>query len=269
MGRPVDKKRFLVAALLGQLPLLAYAQGADVAAICTDRPTRANATCTVPAGDWQVESDIANSTHASDGGVTTDTFYIVNPYLKYGLNDHQDIELNWAPDIRVRTREDGHRRTLSGAGDLYLRFKSRLIGDDHFSMALIPFVKAPTAAQRLGNDRWEGGLALPIGVALPAGFSLTLGPEIDWLADSDGHGHHAAYTQLANLSHALSGRVTLAVEYWAQDNHDPAGTIRQRSADVAVSFLVNPTLQLDVGANFGLNGHTPDRQVYLGIAHRF
>lgn len=265
----MDKKRFLVAALLGQFPLLACAQSADVVPLCTDRPTKANATCTVPAGDWQVESDIASSTHDSHDGITSDTFYAVNPYLKYGLNDHQDIEINWAPNIRVRSTEDGHGHTLSGAGDLYVRFKSRLVGDDDFSMALIPFVKAPTAARGVGNDRWEGGLALPIGMALPAGFSLTLGPEVDWLADSDGHGHHATYTQLVNLSHALGSRVTLAVEYWAQDNHDPAGTIRQRSADVALSFLVNPTLQLDVGANFGLNSQTPDSQLYLGIAHRF
>jgi hypothetical protein len=105
-------------------------------------------------------------------------------------------------------------------------------------------------------------------VALPQGFSLTLGPELDVLADSDGHGHHAAATGLINVSHALSSRLTLAVELWAQNNRDPAGTIRQRSADVALSFLVNPTLQLDVGANFGLNSSTPDSQIYLGLSHR-
>jgi hypothetical protein len=106
-------------------------------------------------------------------------------------------------------------------------------------------------------------------VTLPKGFSLTLGPEIDALADSDGHGHHAAVTGLVNVGHALTSQLSVAVELWAQNNYDPAGTIHQRSADVALIYLVNPTLQLDVGANFGLNNATPDSQVYLGLSRRF
>lgn len=265
------KKALLLcaAALLSQSPVVAHSQSTDTAAICTDRPTKANATCTVPQDQWQFETDIGNTTHARQGGVSTDTLYYFNPYLKYGLNDRQDIEINWAPAIRVRTKEGGITRSVSGAGDVYLRLKSRLFSDDTVSVSLIPFVKAPTASHDLGNDRWEGGLAVPIGVALPQGFSLTLGPELDLLADSDGHGHHAAVTGLVNVAHALTRRLSLAVELWAQNNRDPAGTIRQRSADVALIFLVNPTLQLDVGANLGLNDSTPDTQVYLGLSHRF
>ncbi len=259
----------LMATWLGQAPLVAHAQSLDTTPICTDRPTKANATCTVPQGSWQLETDIGNSTHDQHGGVGSDTLYYLNPYFKYGLNDHQDIEINWAPAIRVRTKEDGHTRSLSGAGDVYLRLKSRLFSDDTVSVSVIPFIKAPTAAHDLGNDRWEGGLAAPIGVALPQGFSLTLGPELDLLADSDGHGHHAAVTGLVNVAHPLTRRLSFAIELWAQDNRDPAGTIRQRSADAALIFLVNPTLQLDVGTNVGLNRSTPDTQVYLGLSHRF
>jgi hypothetical protein len=265
----MKKVLLLSAVMLYQIALAAHAQSADSSPICTDRPTKANVTCTVPQGEWQLETDIGNTTHDSQGGVSTDTLYYLNPYLKYGLNDHQDIEINWAPAIRVRTTQDGQSRSVSGVGDVYLRFKSRLFSDDTFSMALIPFIKAPTAAQGLGNDRWEGGLIAPIGVTLPKGFSLTLGPEIDALADSDGHGHHAAVTGLVNVGHALTSQLSVAVELWAQNNYDPAGTIRQRSADVALIYLVNPTLQLDVGANFGLNNATPDSQVYLGLSRRF
>ncbi|NYE30363.1 hypothetical protein HDE78_003332 [Rhodanobacter sp. K2T2] len=259
----------LTAALFLQSTPIVHAQSADTTPICTDRPTKANATCTVPQGSWQLETDIGNTTHDQHGGVSTDTLYYLNPYFKYGLNDHQDIEINWAPAIRVRTKDDGRNRSVSGAGDVYVRLKSRLFSDDTVSMSLIPFIKAPTASHDLGNDRWEGGLVAPIGVALPRGFSLTLGPELDLLADSDGHGHHAAVTGLVNVAHPLTSRLSLAVELWAQDNRDPAGTIRQRSADAALIFLVNPTLQLDAGANFGLNRSTPDSQIYLGLSHRF
>lgn len=266
----MKKKLLLLSiALLGHAPPCAIAQSAAPAPICTDRPTKANATCTVPQGSWQLETDIGYTTQDHQDGVATETSYYLNPYLKYGLNDHQDIEVNWAPTIRVRTKEGGHTHIINGAGDIYLRFKSRLFSTDAISMSLIPFIKAPTAADGLGNDRWEGGLIVPISATLPQGFSLALGPEIDALADLDGHGHHVAITNLINVSHALSNRLTFALELWAQDNHDPAGTIRQRSADVALIFLINPELQLDAGVNFGLNHSTPDSQMYLGLSHRF
>ena len=259
----------LLIALLGHAPFYAIAQSAAPTPICTDRPTKANVTCTVPEGRWQLETDIGHTTQDHQDGVATGTSYYLNPYFKYGLSDHQDIEVNWAPAIRLRSKEGGHTRITNGAGDIYLRLKSRLFSTDAISMSLIPFIKAPTAAHGLGNHRWEGGLIAPISATLPQGFSLTFGPEIDALADLDGRGHHVAITNLVNVSHALSNRLTFAVELWAQDNHDPAGTIRQRSADVALIFLVNPEFQLDVGANFGLNRSTPDSQIYLGLSHRF
>ena len=40
-------------------------------------------------------------------------------------------------------------------------------------------------------------------------------------------------------------------------------------ADVAIAYLLRPTLQLDLGANFGLNRLTPDEQVYVGLSTRF
>lgn len=257
----------LAACLLS--PALAFAQDVPADPICTDRPTKSNATCTVPQGSWQLESDVSSVTRNQTGGTATTTSYVMNPYLKYGVGEHEDIEINWAPNVRVRNTGDGASHTLSGAGDVYLRFKARLVNDGIFSLALIPYIKAPTAAHGIGNDRWEGGLIAPIGVALPNSFSLLLGPEVDALADSRGTGRHAAYTNLINLSHPLSSRISIAVEYWMQDNHDPAGTIRQRSADVALTFAANRNLQFDIGANFGLNDATPDRQFYLGVSARF
>src|SRR6201985_3588266 len=86
----------------------------DAPPICTDRPTKANATCTVPEGMWQLETDVGNFTHDAHDGSSTDTLYFVNPYLKYGIGSHTDIEVNWAPDIRVRTRADGEHPPVHG-----------------------------------------------------------------------------------------------------------------------------------------------------------
>ncbi|RXR06421.1 transporter [Pseudoxanthomonas composti] len=244
---------------------------ADAAPICTDRPTKANATCTVPAGTWQIESDLGSYTRDTQPGTRTETFNWVNPTFKYGLTQAMDLQLNWSPQLRVRStdRSTGQRETLNGAGDVTLRLKARFHEGERVSVAVIPFVKAPTARQGIGNDAWEGGIALPVSVSLPNRFSLTFGPELDLLADSDGSGHHPALVNLVNLAHPLGQRATLAVELWSSINDDPARTIEQASADFALSYLVNPALQLDLGGNFGLNDATPDAQVYLGLSHRF
>ena len=245
------------------------ARADDAPPICTDRPTKANATCTVPEGTWQLETDIGNATHDAHGGDSTDTLYFLNPYLKYGIGAHTDIEVNWSPAIRVRTKEDGERQTTNGAGDLYVRLKTALYSGDVFSVSIIPFVKAPTASHNIGNGRWEGGVALPMSAAVGGGFTLTVGPELDALADADGQGRHLSVTNLVNIAHSLTNKLAVAVEYWQQANHDPAGHVKQKSGDIAFTYLVNPNFQLDLGANMGLNEATPDHQLYAGLSYRW
>ena len=110
---------------------------------------------------------------------------------------------------------------------------------------------------------------MPISFALAGPVTMTLGPEIDLLADGDGHGRHAAIVQLVNLSAPVAPRLTVVGELWGSWNFDPAGTIRQASADVAAAYAVTSNLQLDAGANFGLTRATADIQIYAGASIRF
>ena len=270
----------VAAIALSSVAGMAVAQVADAGAqpstpapapapICTDRPTKANVACTVPAGAIQVEADVVNWTRLDTPGAQVDTILYTNPTLKYGLGATTDVEVNLAPYETVRTRSQGASDTIGGVGDLYIRLKQRLTKPSGtLQVALIPYVKAPTARIGIGNGKVEGGVIAPIVYGLPAGVTLDLGPEVDILADSDGHGRHVQLVGLVNLSKSV-GKTTFYGELWTGQNHDPAATVRQYSADVAVTYLLTPTLQLDVGANFGLNRATPDAQSYLGIAARF
>lgn len=264
----IFRSMLLPVALLAAFPVFA-AHADDASPICTDRPTKANAPCTVPEGAWQLETDIGNATHDAHPGSSTDTLYFVNPYLKYGIGAHTDVEVNWAPAVRILTKADGDRHTTRGSGDVYVRVKTSLYSGDVFSASIIPFVKAPTASHGIGNGHWEGGVAIPMSAAVGGGFTVTIGPELDALADADGHGRHLAVTNLVNIAHPLTGALSVAVEYWRQDNHDPSGRVKQESADIAFTYLVSPDLQLDLGANVGVNKATPDRQFYAGLSYRW
>ena len=239
------------------------------APICTDRPTKANVACTVPTGAIQIEADVGNGTRNSVAGTRTDTILYMIPTIKYGLGARTDIEVSIAPYETVRTRSNGSTHKLGGIGDLYVRLKQEIADPSaRTRISLIPYVKAPTAKVGIGNGKVEGGVIAPVVFTLPAGFALNFGPEVDVLADADGQGHHAQVVSLINLSKAF-GKATLYAEFWNAQNFDPARTAHQYSADVALTYLLKPTLQIDVGGNFGLNSETPDAQLYVGISTRF
>jgi hypothetical protein len=265
--------RFAPLLLLLALPAAAQtvptASSAD-APICTDRPTKSNFACTVPKGLVQIEADAFNWISSRSGPERSDQLLFSNPTLKLGLTSHSDLQLNWVPFTRVRRRDAaGTVTTQDGVGDVSLRFKQRLTAaDGAFQLALLPFVKLPTAPAGIGNRKVEAGIAVPMNISAPGGWTVTLGPQLDLLADFDGRGHHAGFTGLINIAKQI-GAFTLYNEIWTSQNFDPAGTVRQYSYDVSLAWLVQPTLQLDIGANIGLNRETPDLVAYLGISSRF
>lgn len=243
---------------------------ADPGPICTDRPTKSNAACTVPEGMVQVEADLFSWTRLAAGPARTDVLVYTNPVVKYGLGPNSDIQLNIVPLVEVRTRADGQTVSQRGVGDLTLRFKQRLTGpNSRVQVALLPFVKAPTAECGIGNGEWEGGVIVPVQV--PVGkATLTLVPQVNLLADAlSPDDRHLEFQGVVNLAYPVAPRTTIAVELWTSQNWDPAGTVRQYSADAALSYLLNDELQLDIGGNFGLNRATPDVQLYVGVSARF
>ncbi|MCX9146024.1 transporter [Erythrobacter sp. WG] len=242
----------------------------DPGPICTDRPTKSNAVCTVPEGMVQVEADLFSWSRIATGPARADVLLYTNPTVKYGLGTNSDIQLNIAPLVEVRTHAGGETVSQTGVGDLTVRFKQRLTGaESRVQVALLPFVKAPTAEIGIGNGEWEGGLIVPVQV--PVGkATLTLVPQLNLLADAIApEDRHLELQGVVNLAYPIAARTTMAVELWTSQNWDPAGTVRQYSADAALSYLLSDELQLDVGGNFGLNQATPDVQVYVGISARF
>lgn len=259
---------------------LAYGQAADapkppaeeLSSICTDRPTKSNATCVVDAGHFQYETDFLNATRFDLNGSRTDTVLLTNPTLKYGIAKDVDVEVNVAPWVILNSRDNtGAKSTLRGVGDAYLRVKWNFLNsaDSKLSVALLPYVKVPTAKRGIGNDAVEGGALLPISYKLTEEITLTTVPEFDALKDSAGSGRHLNTAQLINIGYSLPNNVTVYAELWGNWNFDPVTTVRQYSADVAVAWGLSKSLQLDAGVNLGLNRNTPSAQAYFGVSQKF
>jgi hypothetical protein len=191
--------------------------------------------------------------------------------VKYGLTDRSDIEVDVTPWQRATSRTGGIHDSTSGFGDVTIAYKHQLSSKpDSIQLAVLPFVKIPTAKHSLGNGKWEAGVLVPIGYSVRTSpISIDLTPELDWAADNDGHGHHLAVAQVVSLGWQATAKLNLSAELWGAWDWDPEGTTRQASADGSVAYLLTNDVQLDAGANVGLNHQTPDVEVYAGVSKRF
>ena len=75
--------------------------------------------------------------------------------------------------------------------------------------------------------------------------------------------------QVVSLGWQATDKLSLSGELWGQWDWDPAGTGKQASADGSIAYLLSDDVQIDGGANFGLNRQTPDVELYAGVSKRF
>lgn len=106
----VAKTSTLLAAILLAIPAIAAAEESP---ICTDRPTKANAVCTVPAGKFQLKAEPIGWVRTDTGGAETEMLAMAASVVKLGLSDRSDLQLGFTPFLRVTTKENGGLRNAS------------------------------------------------------------------------------------------------------------------------------------------------------------
>jgi hypothetical protein len=238
------------------LPLAA----AEPRPLSTDRPDTTESPITVEAGRFQFESEMAAFTR--DGGKWRE-FALGEVNAKYGLTAASDLQLVLPFYRHVRDGDEGF-------GDIEVRLKQNLWGNDDgaTAMALMPFVKLPTAAGGLGNGEIEGGLIAPFSCDGPAGWSIGLMGEVDLIADEDDGGYHVAGLVSAVAGHALTDTTAAFIEV--------VGILTTESPDLAEAYLntgmtlaVGDDWQIDGGIRVGLTGESDDLVPFLGLTCRF
>lgn len=241
-----------------------------------ERPCKIFNPFTVDAGHFQIESDIFDYTHINFGGAGTQIFETADPVIKLGLTNSIDFELVFNGYLNSATHSNQTSMLIAnghGFGDTIIKTKINLVGDDGgtFAMALVPFVKVPSAAPGLGNGVVEGGVALPMQINLPQDFVLGLQIEYDALKNANDSLHYANLVNIVSLSHAISfisKDLTASIEFFSDVGTDPF-TPAVYTFDVGLAYLIAPNVQLDAGANFGLTKASPDLNLYTGISARF
>ena len=219
----------------------------------------------------QVELGLVHWVHDRSSDARSDELSFAETAVALGITERFHVQMNLSPYTHVRVREAGVSERVSGFGDLGVSAKYRFTdAEAPMQVAVNPFVKIPTAKDSIGNGKLEGGVAVPIEWAVPRSpLSLTLTPELDVNADSDGSGHHLGVVQVISIGAGLSPRLSVSADMWGSWDFDPAGTVRQYTLGASAAYLLSNDVQLDAGADFGLNRDTPDIELYAGIALRF
>jgi len=134
-------------------------------------------------------------------------------------------------------------------------------------LALIPFVKIPTARHGLGNRAVEGGVAIPYAFDLPnwdLGFQTTIAVR----HDEPGNGYHAEIANSVSIGHSVIGKLKYFVEFFSsvstEPNSDWVGTF-----DTWFSYKPNKDLALDAGVYVGLTKAAENWHVWVGMTKRF
>ena len=250
---------FLRAALLGAAATAPLAFAEELRPLSTDRPDTTESPYTVDAGHFQFEMELA--AWAKDGRERELTLGELN--AKVGLDKATDLQVVLPFYTHVRGGDEGF-------GDIEIRLKRNLWGNDEgaTALALMPFIKLPTAHNDLGNDEFEGGLILPFAFEGPAGWSCAVMAEGDIEADEDGSGHHFTAVTSATTSHDLSENTAAFFELVSVLSAD-SGADWEAYFNTGMTWAVTPTWQIDGGVRLGLTDAATDFTPFLGLSTKF
>jgi hypothetical protein len=228
----------------------------------TDRPDTTESPYSVDAGHVQIETTLFG--FAKDGGVESYSFGETN--FKLGLTNRTDLQLV----VPFYERQEGGEDDDDGFGDLEVRWKWNLWGNDggDTALALMPFVKAPTASHDLGNDKVEGGLIVPFAVTLTERAGLIFMVEFDIVHDDVGGGYEMDFVNSVSFGFDLTDRLGCYLEFVS------VATTREDAswegyADAGLTFAVNDDFVLDAGVVVGVNDAAEDFAPFVGFSVRF
>ncbi|MGE0023196.1 MAG: transporter [Hyphomicrobium sp.] len=243
---------------------------AELREMSTDRPDKTESPHTVDAGRFQIETDLVSYTYDSRHGETTRTVDVLPFNLKIGIAHDTDLQIIYGAFSHVRASGGGAAATDIGFGDVVVRLKHNVLGNDAgaTALAVMPFVKLPANTMTDLNDDVEGGVIVPLAVDLGNGMGLGLMTEIDVLRSEEGTGYEPTFVNSATVSFELSPRIGIYVEAFVERSAE-SGAETIVTIDGGLTFAVTDHLQLDAGANVGVTAAADDLNVFMGLSQRF
>lgn len=238
--------------------------------LSADRPDATESAYTVDAGHFQIEVSLADFTYDKSGDVKARSVSVAPLLLKVGLCNSVDLHLGLDPYTRVRTEDGGTTETVDGFGDLVLRVKKNLWGNDEGDCAgaLMPYIKIPTADDDLGNGDVEGGLMFPVSFALPHDFGMAAMVMVEALRNADDTTHVIDMGHSISVGREIAENLGAFLEYAGQVNLGGDEDYRAY-INTGLTYALTADLLFDVSLRFGLTNAADDFGTAIGLTYRY
>lgn len=256
--------RVIVCALV--LLIARGAAAADGDALDPDRPDVSSSARTLGAGRVQLETGVlAERTRLA--GEPTERRISAEMLLRIGVAERLELRVDGEPIVAVRGVEDA-----IDVGDFRVgakwRFLDALEGAASPMLALLPFVKLPTAPTPIGSGKADYGLLLAASFELPADFALDANAGLAAIGQTRPSGYLLQALVAASLSRKLAAAVTGFGEIFYASREEWSGR-DQVGVDAGIVWTVLPNLALDAAVGTSLHGRLPDVFVRAGGSVRF
>ncbi len=263
----------LASASLAADPASYGTKATEVRDLTTDRPDQTEGAFTVPKGWFQFETGFANYSRRLDTDHRNETWIWGEVNAKYGITNDVDFQLLWQAYSTMRHKGNSEDADYMGSykegvADLVVRLKYNVVGNDGgpFAMSLLPFVKIPTAKHKIGNDMWEGGLAVNTEVDLGSGFTLGNSLIGNVSADSDDTLYFRPVATCV-LGYGITDRLSCYAEVYTSWQVD-SERYWQTSFDAGLGYALTDDMIFDVGANWFFRGDEAINP-FVGLSWRF
>ncbi|HYV96572.1 MAG TPA: transporter [Gemmatimonadaceae bacterium] len=255
-----------IIAALCAAPLFAQANGAPpfTRKLSTDRPNRTENPYTVEPGHLQIEADLVNWSRDRERAVVSETWSIIPTNVRFGLTKRTDIQFIAEPFTGTRIRNTGGVSSSSGIGTLTTRLKINVWGNDggRSAFGVISFVTATPSAP---SGAYEGGIALPLDLAVSHGWDLGAMVKADAVAPEGSTRYQGVLATSLCASHGITTRTAFYSEIYREES--PRQLVS--TFDAGITFGLRPNVQFDIGVNVGLSRASVGVNPVTGFSARF
>ncbi|MBC6606225.1 transporter [Hymenobacter sp. BT188] len=233
-----------------------------------DRPGITESPFTIDPGHFQVEGDFLRLLTGRIEGERHRTWRVAPLVLKVGLTDQTDFQVALESyTIEKEWPQNEPQQRHSGFGDVTLRLKRNLIGDDdetRVAMAVTGFVRLPTGGSE-GVGGSEMGIVVPINYHLAENWELTTQLEGDRAYDREDKQHYFQFVPGITTEHTFTDALGVygeVVGRWNARKNEWQATF-----NLGPEIKVGENIQFDMGALLPLTSNT-EREFFVGITVR-
>jgi Putative MetA-pathway of phenol degradation len=234
-----------------------------------DRPGITESPYSVDAGHFQYETDALRLLTRRDGSTYGHDWYINHALGKIGLSNRTDLQvgLDSYTDTRNYDEADpGQTAEYRGIGDLTVRLKHTLVGDDNsrWALGLIGYATLPTGGPR-GDGAVEYGAVLPVVFQITKPWSIggQLATQVYW--DRETRNRYLQLTPTFTTDYQFTKLIQVFAELVGyRDVRQPTWL---SSINTGAQLDVSDNVQLDFGTHLPIT-NSVDREYFIGMSFR-